>query len=209
MPQQFNLLASIPLIFLAIVFAALFAFFLWGAIILLRAEGIPENIQKGRRILILSFYGLLSALLVALVFYSVNYFLKRSQMPKPGGPTAEFPLSPADGFPEAPQSIQIAGFYFRGPWPLKDFNMIGRDAVFSILCKKGDNYDIIFINRIGKGNLLKNKQYGCWLEQCGGSIKNLFTAVFWINSKAYGGNQASDVQRKILEQVTPPCSSGS
>lgn len=206
MEQGFNFVANIPLIILAILFLGVFILFLRAGFVLWRAQGTPEEIQRGRKLLANAFYSFFAVLLISLVSWSVSYFVKgrdTTQQPVSG----DFPASPAANFPSSPSFIKLGDYYFQGPFALNKNNKLQEDAVYSILCKRGESYDIIFVDvNSVKQKLLLNKTYNCWLDRCGGNIKDLYLAVFWLHPFVYGPEQGGRIRQILQDTEMPSCS---
>lgn len=204
MGNNFDFVANIPALFFAFCFLVLFILFLWGGIILLRAKGFPEKIQKGRKILMAALIALFVILLIMLVFYLVSFLLQKWETSRIQ-PLGEFPLSPAVDFPSSPQFIKIGKYYFTGPWLLKEKKVIENPAVYTILCRKNIEYDIIYIGEKLMEKLLNHNQYGCWLENCDRKLENLYVAILWTPKNKYGTESAIEIQRSLESQTNPPC----
>jgi amino acid transporter len=207
MNNTFDLLSNLPQLIFALCFLIVFILFLWGGIVLLRARGDPEKIEKGRKTLFTAFVALFIVLLVVLIFYLFSYFLKRGEVFKPPtGFSKEFP-SPFHmaGFPPAPQFISTGNYYFNGPLLLKENRGIKKDAIYTILCKKNGEYDIIYIDEVRREDLLKHKQYKCWLEKCNQNLNNLYIAIFWTPSGRYPVTERDKIKNELKEEFSPPC----
>lgn len=101
--ETFDFLANLPLIIFSLGVFIVFVIFLFGGFILLSAGRDPQRIERGRRILLNSLYGLFVILLVALVFFAVSYLLKKGEVFKPKPASGEFPASPVGKFPPGPE----------------------------------------------------------------------------------------------------------
>lgn len=203
---SFNLISKLPLLVFAIFVFVVFVSFIWAGIVLLSARGDPDKTQKGRRILLTALCGFFITLIVIFIFYSLSYFLKKSGVPQPEEASGEFPISPAINFPPPPQFINIGNYYFNGPWLLENYNQIEKSAIYLILCKKNENYDIIFIENTTRSQILRHAQYNCWKEKCGKKISNLYIAVFWTTSKKYNSEEIRRIKDELENQINPPCS---
>jgi len=206
MDEGFNILANIPLILLAIVFSFVFILFLRAGFVFLTTRGYPENVYRGRKMLFRAFYGFFGALLLSLVFYSVGYSFKKGAAMPIQGDTADFPASPASNFPPSPNFIKAGGYYFQGPWPLKEYNEALNSATYLVLCKKDSGYDIISAEQADGRKIANSQKYSCWLENCGNNSKNLYAAIFRVHSQAYGAAQGSIVKKAVEEKELPVCS---
>lgn len=206
MINDFDFISNLPLLILVFLFLIIFILFLRAIIILLRAKGNFEKIQEGREALLISLYGFFVILLIVFIFFIVSYFLKKGEALQPREITGEFPVSPAVNFPSPPQFIKIDKYYFNGPWLLKKINTINKLSIYAILCKKNDNYDIISIEEAEKDNLLKNKKYNCWIEQCDRNLNNLYTAVFRGNKEIYNLLEIKKIGGELRKEINPPCS---
>lgn len=208
MVNNFDILSNLPQLFFLFCFFVVFVLFLGGGIVLLRARGLPEKVQKGRKILLAGFICLFITLLIILAFYLVSYFLRRGEALKPSpAASKEFPPPFHLGsFPPPPQFIKIDDYYFTGPWSLKDNDYIEKSALFAILCKKNGEYDIIYIGGTGgREKLLKHSQYRCWRENCSQDSKNLYAAIFWTPSDRYPSTKKDEIERGLKDQINPPC----
>lgn len=206
MLNNFDFLANLPLLVFSFFFLVVFILFLWTGIVLLRARGNPENVEKGRQILLIALWGLFITLLIILIFYLVSFLLKKGEVfQPPQASLGEFPVSPAINFPSPPQFIKIGDYYFTGPRLLKKYNTIDKSAIYTVLCKKNGNYDIMFIEESERAWLLEHEQYGCWLEKCGQNLKNLYTAVFWTSGEKYNFEDRRRIKEELENQINPPC----
>jgi len=206
MEDKFDIISNLPLIFLFVVSLVVFILFMWGGIILLRANKDSEKIQKGRDILHLAFWGFLFLILSVLIFYVVSYFIKKGDIFEPI-PVEDFPPSPAANFPPAPKFIEIGGYYFNGPFAINKFNKINSLALYAVFCKKNENYDIIFINTTSKEDLLKSGSYKCWLKGCDNNKNNLYIAVLWGDNANYKKEKIEAIGKFLKNMKQPYCSS--
>ncbi len=182
--------------------------FVFGGFVLLTDARDIQRIERGRRILLNSLYALFITLLIALVFFSVTYLLKRGEVLRPQEIPGEFPSSPAANFPLPPQFIKIEKYYFTGPWLLKEYDFIEKPAVFAIFCKRNEEYDIIYIGETtgGKEQLLAGHgEYGCWMEKCNQELKNLYLAIFEAPLEKYGSDERKKIEEYLKNQVNPLC----
>lgn len=101
-----DILENLPLFVFTLGCFGVFVVFLFGGFVLLSAGKNIQKIERGRRILLNSLYTLFVILLVAFVFLSVSYLLKKGEVLRPSELPGEFPPSPASGFPPPPQSIK-------------------------------------------------------------------------------------------------------
>lgn len=173
---------------------------------LLTAKDDEARKEKGSRILLNSLYSFLTVLIIALVFFSVSYFLRRGEILRPSPAPGEFPPSLAVNFPPPPQFINVDGYYFNGPWLLKKNEFIEKFALYLVLCKKNEEYDIIYIGQTeGREQLLEEEQYKCWIENCEQSSKNLYLGVFPTPSERYGPGEREEIKEGLRTQINPPC----
>lgn len=206
--SYFDIIANLPLIFLVLFFLIVFILFLWSGVVLLTAKGDPDKTQRGREILLRAFLGLILTLLTTFSFYLISYFLKKGEVFQPKEVSGELPSAPLINFPPPPQFIKIGGYYFNGPWLLKNYTQLKKQAVFAILCKKNDNYDIISVELTsGKEQLLESKQYSCWLEKCNKNFRNLYIAIIWISGEKYTPVEIRKIKEGLVEEIKPSCSS--
>lgn len=203
---EFDILKNLPLLVFTLAFLIVFVIFIFGGFIILSAGREVEKTARGRKILLNSLYALFIILLGAFVFFSVTFLLRRGEALRPPEVPGEFPPSLAANFPPASQSIKIGEYYFNGPWPLKKNNLIGKHALYAILCQDLEEYDIIYLGQTsGREQLLKHSDYNCWLENCEGRLKNLYLAVFWAPSNKYTSLQRKEISNKLREETFPFC----
>lgn len=199
-------LENLPYFIFILALCVIFVLFLFGGFLLLSAGGEKQKTEKGRKFLLNSLYGLFTLLLIILVFFLVTYLLQRGDVLRPLPIPGEFPPSPAASFPPPPQFIEIGRYSFSGTWSLKENNFIGKPAIYSILCKKNGEYDIMDIERTeGRVQLLEQEQYGCWLENCEQKLKNLYLAIFLTPPDKYDPARKEKIKEELKKQINPPC----
>lgn len=199
--SEFNFLEIFPLFIFSLAFFIIFILLLWGGFLLLSAKGDDWKTEKGKKLLLNSLYGLCIVLIIVSVFFLITYLLKKGE----GLTPSEFPPSPAANFPPPPQFIEIGKYYFTGPLPLKENDLIGKPAIYTILCKKNQEYDKIYIGETGgRIQLLEHGQYNCWMENCGKKLGNLYVAVFRPSEK-YSSTERKRIREELEEQINPPC----
>lgn len=204
---EFNFLENLPLIVFTLAFFVIFIIFLFGGFVLLTAGRDVHRMERGRRALLNSLYALFIVLLIALVFFTVTYLLKRGEVLLPQETPGEFPASPAANFPTPPQFIKIENYYFTGPWLLKDNNLIEKPAVYSILCKRNEEYDIIYVGETERREqLLRHVEYRCWLENCNQKFKDLYLGIFEAPSEIYNSADRKEIREELINQLNPSCS---
>ncbi len=204
----FNFFGNIPLFILILAFCIDLIAFFYGGFITLSARRDAERKIRGRGILLNSLYGLFIILLFALVFFLVSYFLEKSSVLKPPQPSEDLPPVPIGYFPPPPQFIEIEDYYFAGPWSLKDYNIIASPSIYTVLCKRNEEYDIIYIGETSGGKtgeqLLRHEEYSCWTENCN-QIENLYLAVFQALIEKYSFDEREEVVEGLMNQISPPC----
>lgn len=214
--NQFNILPRLPSIVFGIASLIVFIVLLWGAGTLLKAHDDPERIRKGRKILFNAFFGTFSVLLLAFVFYTVSFFLEKGKALQPGKALGEFPLSVSVNFPPAPQIIGlgehifkngVGKYYFNGPFTLKGGSSIKNTAVFGVLCKKDEEYAILYLNETDGAQLQRHSQYQCWLENCQ-SKKDLSVAILWTPRDNYSLGERKEIAESLQEELKPVCNEG-
>ena len=119
------------------------------------------------------------------------------------------PPPPFINYPPPPQFIKIGNFYFSKPLKLNEENYITVSALYAILCKKNNKYDIIYIGNVEgnneePANLLENEQYNCWLEYCGQETKNLYVAFRILKKNQKKKEEKIQKILEILENQTNP-----
>lgn len=204
--SDLNFFNNIPLFIFGLAFTVVFIMFVDGALILFLSKDI-ERADRGKRTLISSFYGFLAILIVSSVFLLVTWVLEKGQEPKPGQTPGEFPVSPiGTNFPPSPQIIKIDEFYFNGPFLLDDNDeIINNVSVFSILCKRNENYDIIYVGETEKMiQLSKHGEAKCWQENCDNQ-KNIYVAVFWTPKGNYESSVRKEIKESLEKKFSPLC----
>jgi len=201
-----SIFENLPIFIFLLAFFVIFVIFIFGGFVMLKAGSDVQKIERGRKILLNSLYVLFITLLITFVFFLVTYLLQKGEVLKPPEVPGEFPPSLAAGFPPAPQFIEIGEYYFNGPWLLKKNNVMDKAGVFTILCKKNGEYDIIYIGENEKASrLLEHSQYRCWLENCNQEIKNLYLAVFWMPTGESDYAARREFKEELEKQINPPC----
>ncbi len=204
-----NLSENIPLLVFSLILSAVFIIFLRGVFYMLTAGENSQKIEKGRKILLNSLYGFFVVLLVILVFFSITYLLKKGEKLKPSSLPGEFPPSPAANYPPPPQFVKIGKYYFKGPELLADNNVIAVPLLYTVLCKRDNGYDIIYVGNVGNiegaTDLFKDEQYSCWLNNCGQKDRNLYITFFQFSSENFNIKEQEKIQQNLKEQISPPC----
>lgn len=161
---------------------------------------------ESRKILLRLFYAISAVLLIVAVFFLVLWILEVASRPKSIKDAGEYPGSPVStNVPPAPQVIKITNSYFNGPFFLQDNNDISGGAVFSILCKKDEDYDIIYVGETEMGEQLSsNLEYGCWVDSCE-DINNLYVAIFWTPYEKYAAHYRQSLKTLIEQANNPAC----
>ena len=196
-----ELINNIPFIIFNLVFFVIFISFVFGAVALLFSKGDFQKIEKGKRVILKSLYYLMALLLAALVFFAVSYLVKKGEALKPPPASEDFPLGPFSLAPPPPDFINVAGYYFSGPWLIEKavsekniFRESELAGLYLILCKKNEEYDIIYIGVIGNEIL----DYQCWLENCQNSEENIYLA-------ALKTDRGQEIMGEIKKQIDFPC----
>ncbi|MFH1656821.1 MAG: hypothetical protein ABH956_03620 [Candidatus Nealsonbacteria bacterium] len=207
MDNDFNIIQNIPLIISAFLFFINFILFIWAGIILFTAKENFEKIEKGRKLLTNALIVLFLILLVLIVFYFITFLLRKGEVFQdiPDGAGEFPPYVHLESFPSSPESIDIGNYHFAGPWKFDNNQSIKETAITSILCKKNEEYDILYIGDITGDNFIRNKNYGCWLENCDNSIKNLYVAVLYTHYDVYEAGEKELIQLELNEQIQPVC----
>jgi len=212
----FNFLSNLPLLVFSFAFLVVFVLFIRGGILLLLVgEEDEEKTEKGRAIVLKALYSLFALLLIVFVFFSVTYLLKKGEVLLPTAAPGDFPPSPDVNFPPPPQFIKVGEYSFTGPWLFDENNVINKPAIYTILCKKNENYDpsslvkgegydIIHIGDTGsKEQLLKNKEYSCWVNNC--KLKDIYLAVLFTPTDKYPSERSQKIREELKSQINPPC----
>ncbi len=203
--ETVNIIPKIPFLVFGLFALIVLILFVWGGITLAKADGDAGKMQKGRKILFVAFSGFFITLVVVFIFYFFTYLLKEGEVLQPKEVPGEFPVSPAINFPPAPQFIKIGSYYFQGPFSLKKYGAIEKLAIYSILCKKGENYDIIFIGETEKGKLLENEEASCWKENCGNNLGNLYCGFLWTEPANYSLEKKEKIKEELEGEINPAC----
>ena len=204
---SFNIVENLPFIIFNLVFFVIFIFFVYGAVVLLLGRADQQKTEKGERIILRSLYILFILLLVALVFFLGTYLLKKGDVLKPPPASEDFPSAPVSITPLPPEFIKVGGYYFSGPWSLKElekkkvFENINISGLYTILCQKNGDYGIIYTGRIGG----EQTNYQCWLENCGNKIENIYMAILEMSAKKFDRTAMENLAREIKNKVKPPC----
>ena len=207
MNTNFDLLTDLPLLIFAIFFVVVFALFVLGGVLLLIAKGDAVRVQKGRKVLFTALICLFIVLLIMLVFYLVTYLVRRGESLVPKFVSGEFPISPAINFPPPNNFMNLGGYYFNGPFSLKKVRAIEEKAcVYAVLCKNGEKYDIIYVDVSEQYNrLLKNQNYGCWVEKCNRNPNDLSLAILWTSPIIYDSIKRNTIKDSLQKEFNPPC----
>lgn len=202
--SEFIFFESIPLFILGLSFTIVFAVFIVAALILLFSRS-SQGIETAGKLLTKSLYGFLAILVISSISLAVSALL-RPEAPKSSGGSDEFPSSPfSAALPPAPQFIKVNGFYFNGPLLLKDNDdIIDKSAIFLILCKNNEEYDIIYIEETISGiKFSKHEEATCWKENC--SSNDLYLAVFWTPREKYSSSRRQEITNLLKEKNNPLC----
>jgi len=158
---------------------------------------------EGKKILSVFLYIFFVIVLIVLTFLLVTWLLQKGEVLRPPPSLEEFPPGPLTTFPQPPEFIEIGDYYFSGPWTLETLKNISipsnRDlfALFAILCKRNEEYDIIYIGETEQ----KDVGYECWMENCNQEIQNLYFAVFLSSSDPV------KIKDNLNRRLDPICSS--
>ena len=205
--DNFNLLTNLPWLIFALLFLVVFGLFLYAGILLLKGKNDPESQGRGKVALIKAIWSFGVVVIIVLVFYTITFFLKKGEafQPQPES-SGEFPASPAIGFPAGPEFFKVGDYYFTGPYSFKELKSINSSAIFSILCKNNDNYDIIAIEEGERVTFTGHKNYQCWLNTCDIDSNNLYIALFQTPFGKYDAEDIRDILESLRIQIEPSCS---
>jgi len=78
-------------------------------------------------------------------------------------------------------------------------------ATYSILCKKGEEYDILYIDDSVRNAPARNEKYSCWIENCGNSLKNIYIAALWTPSEKYDPIEKENIKKELINVLNPVC----
>jgi hypothetical protein len=102
--------------------------------------------------------------------------------------------------------MNLGGYYFNGPFSLNKVRAIEKPCVYAVLCKNGEKYDMIYVDVSEQYNrLLKNQNYGCWVENCNGNPNNLSLAILWTSPKVYDSIKRNAIKNSLQKEFNPPC----
>lgn len=196
-----NILKNLPLIIFSILFLFVILIFLYSLII----KSFKKDSEKAKEIFFYGVIGLVIILLISLVFYIITLVLKNGEVFRPKvipGSSGEFPMSQAVNFPPAFYYMKLTDYYFMDLYTLKNALKVNNPAVYAVLCKKSDNYDIISIGDTYKGAISKDKQYNCWLNNC--KKEDIYFTFFWLTSQK-NKDIKDQVLSTIINQLNPVC----
>ncbi len=203
-------LKNIPFFALGLAVFIVLVLFVVGLIFVKKSKSNQEKKEKGRKLLAYSLYGFFIVFLVGLSFLTFNYFLEKWSLPKVVSNHNDFPPSPipAKNVP-FPRFIKIGNYFFNGPWPLRKENIMPIPTVYAILCQNNGKYAIIYLGGAINGersvNLLKSKEYKCWLDNCQKSSKNLYVSFFRNYSRKYTISEARSTLEYLRRIIKSPC----
>jgi len=198
-------LAYIPQIVLGVFTLIILILLVRAGFTFLLGRNNPDVVERAKKRLRNAIVGMFGIAVMVGVFNIVTIFLQRGAVFTPAEAGKEIPPSPAANFPPAPAAIKVGDRYFRGPMIFGKNNAISQPSVYAILCKAGEDYDIIFIGTATRENLSRNKNYSCWLENCDNSAKNLYIAFFSAPAEKYSVQQRSDLVKNLETQTMPFC----
>ena len=201
---------NIPFFLLALGGLAVFILFSTGFAIIRKSGDNTEERRKGRKILAYSIYGFFIVVLAGLSFLTFNYFLGKWSLPKAISNPNNLPSSPiVANYVPPPHFLKIKNYFFNGPWPLKSNNFVSGNLLYAILCRENNKYAIIYLGKSDKTeetiNLLKSKEYNCWLDNCQGKLKNLYISFYKDYSKKYTSFEADKNLNYLKKEIKLPC----
>lgn len=193
---DFNILSNLHYILFGVLVAIDFLLFNLGMLFLFLAKDDIFKAERGKKLLFNSFLIFIIIILIASGFYLFKFlFQKEGPYISPEDLAKLPPAYHISVFPPGPEFIKIGSSYFSGPWPLRDKNLIEKPAVFAVLCKQEEKYDIMYISRTEGENLLDNSQYQCWLGNC--ESDKLYLATY-ISGDA-------EIAENLILQTNPIC----
>ena len=136
-------------------------------------------------------------LIIALTFYLLTVISWDRNIPTIKIPkiTPEIPESPAINFPNPPEYIEVAGYYFKGPYIAREDISIPMEMIFSVFCKE-EIYKAIYTG-IEKEEVLfsLHSKYQCFLENCK-EKKNLYIAFLYIEIEIEEKTEVGKIDEK-------------
>lgn len=144
-------------------FLIVFFFFLAGVVIYGEFLIRRGRAETGFGISSFSFKIISTLFIIALIFFLIGIIFIKEE---PKGEIIGIPESPAKGFPPPPDFIEIAGYYFSGPWKMGE-KKISENMIFAVFCKEDRYYEVLSIEpRTLETSLERHFQYSCWIENC-------------------------------------------
>lgn len=140
-------------------------------------------------------------IIAALVFLGVTFLIKQGKIFLPPKASGDFPPASLGDFPPAPQFLKIGQYYFSTALLLKKISATGIPAVFAILCKKGEDYDTIYIGETsGRESLTADEDSKCWLESCAKNPDNIYVAI------SAAPTTSETIKEELIKELSPVCS---
>lgn len=202
----YGIIYNIPLFIFDFFLFAVFLLFLRALIVIIFSGGKELRIEAGKRNLYAALFWLLFLLFSSFIFYSITKYLEG-----PGAANGEFPVLSNSDFAPAPAYKNIGGYNFAGPFALSGYNKIKKPAIYSVLCKNGDDYVIIYLKKTENDDLLANKDYPCWLSNCLDDPGGLYVAALHIakTSDNSSSEKLTQIKDDLDKQITVQCKESS
>jgi len=101
--------------------------------------------------------------------------------------------------------IAISGILFDGPYPLTDWGGPEEAAVYSILYKQANNWNVVYVgetSNLDQKSISSHPKRECWINRAG-SESNLFIAIYLMPDSTQ--RERLVVAGKIKFENEPPC----
>lgn len=160
------------------VFLAIFFFFLAGVAVYGEFLIRRGRAETGFGISSFSFKVISTLFIIALIFFLTGIIFIKEE---PEREIIGLPRSPAEGYPPPPDFIEMAGYYFSGPWKMGE-EKISEDMIFVVFCREDGRYKALSAEpRTMETSLERHFQYSCWMENC--KKENLYIAVLPVEEE--------------------------
>ena len=197
----YSIIYNIPLFIFDFCLLVIFILLLRAVIIIIFSGKNELRIESGKRNFYATLFWLVMLLAGSFIFSSITKFLQ-----SPVNANGEFPVLVSGDLPVAPSYYKIGNYYFAGPFALSEYNEIKKPAIYSIMCKDGDNYVIIALEKTDNDKLLESKAYSCWLNQCLNNSANIYIAFLYVPKGENGTSEKRDnIKTELDKQINSQC----